>query len=75
MDRTDGGEGERNETDAIEADAGEPDAGEPDAGEAIRGGRYRYVEYTSSGGRIGIIQDTKNEEAWLESTKTVAVER
>lgn len=70
MDRTDGGEGERNETDAIEADAGEPDAGE-----AIRGGRYRYVEYTSSGGRIGIIQDTKNEEAWLESTKTVAVER
>ena len=70
MDRTDGGEGERNETDAIEADAGEPDAGE-----AIRRGRYRYVEYTSSGGRIGIIQDTKNEEAWLESTKTVAVER
>ena len=70
MDRTDGGEGERNETDAIEADAGESDAGE-----AIRGGRYRYVEYTSSGGRIGIIQDTKNEEAWLESTKTVAVER
>lgn len=37
--------------------------------------RYNYAEYEAPDGSVSIIQDTQNEDAWIRTTHTVAVER
>ncbi|WP_435177133.1 hypothetical protein [Halorussus sp. AFM4] len=36
--------------------------------------RYRLVEYEDSYGTVAVIQDTENDEAWIQAATTVDVE-
>jgi hypothetical protein len=35
---------------------------------------YEYVEYEAADGSVSVIQDTRNEDAWIRATRAVAVE-
>lgn len=37
-------------------------------------GRYRFVTFDTASSSIGIIRDTQNRDAWLQSTLSVPVE-
>lgn len=37
--------------------------------------RYKFVEYEGERGRVAIIQDVQNEQAWIQSNVTAPVER
>lgn len=37
--------------------------------------RYRYTEYVYGSSRVSLIQDGENENAWIQSTGAVPVER
>lgn len=37
--------------------------------------RYRYTEYVYGSNRVSLIQDAENENAWIQSTGAVPVER
>lgn len=48
------------------------DHGEPEAADADR---YRAIEYQRTAGQVTIIQDTENEQAWIQSDVTADVSR
>jgi hypothetical protein len=43
--------------------------------DACGGGEYRYMQVELDSGPVGIIQDTANRKAWIQSTLFVEVKR
>lgn len=43
-------------------------------GRLLSGGRYEFVVFDTESSSVGIIRDTQNRDAWLQSTLRVPVE-